>query len=63
MTKTLWMQKEKASNFELPVYIKITATKISDIETGIQNLYRDDEGNKYIVKYNKFQRREEFVRL
>lgn len=63
MTKTLWSEKEKTSNFEMPSYIKVTATKIDEIEAGVQNLYRDERGNEYIVRFNKFQNRDEFVKI
>ena len=63
MVKTLWSEKERTSNFEIPSYIKVTATKVAEIEAGKQNLYRDEEGSEYIVKFNKFKNREEFVRI
>jgi hypothetical protein len=63
MTKTLWSEKERTSNFEIPSYIKVTATKIDEIEAGVQNLYRDEQGNEYIVKFNSFKRRDEFVKI
>lgn len=47
----------------VPKYIKVTATKIDEIEHGVENLYEDENGNRYVVTFNKFQRREEFVRL
>ena len=49
--------------FEAPKYIKVKATKVEEIEAGKQNLYRDEQGNEYIVRYNKFQRRDEFVKV
>ena len=63
MTKTLWSQKERTNNFEMPSYIKITATKIDEIEAGVQNLYEDENGNRYIVRKNNFKRRDEFVKI
>ena len=63
MTKTLWCEKERTSNFEIPSYIKVTATKVAEIEAGVENLYRDDQGNEYIVRKNKFKRRDEFVKI
>ena len=64
MKKTLWCaEKKTASALEMPTYKKVTAEKVEEIEEGVQNLYMDDEGNKYIVHYNKFMRRSEFVRL
>lgn len=63
MTKTLWMEKERKSNFEMPSYIKVTATKVDEIEAGKQNLYRDEHGNEYIVRRNNFKRRDEFVKV
>jgi NRPS condensation-like uncharacterized protein len=63
MTKTLWSEKERISNFELPSYTRITATKIDEIEKGKMNLYEDNDGNRYIVRYNDFTRRDEFVKI
>lgn len=63
MTKTLWMEKKRTSNFEMPSYIKVTATKVDEIETGVMNVYRDEQGNEYIVRRNKFQNRDEFVKV
>jgi hypothetical protein len=63
MTKTLWSEKERTSNFELPSYTRITATKIYEIEKGKMNLYEDNDGNRYIVRYNDFTRRDEFVKI
>lgn len=63
MTKTLWMEKERKSNFEMPSYTKVTATKVDEIEAGKQNLYRDEQGNEYIVRRNNFKRRDEFVKV
>jgi hypothetical protein len=63
MTKTLWSEKERKSNFEMPTYEKITATKVDEIEAGVQNLYKDESGNEYIVRYNSFKRRDEFVKI
>jgi hypothetical protein len=63
MTKTLWSEKERKSNFEMPTYKKITATKVDEIEAGVQNLYKDENGNEYIVRYNSFKRRDEFVKI
>jgi hypothetical protein len=63
MTKTLWSEKKRTSNFELPSYTRITATKIDEIEKGKMNLYEDNDGNRYIVRYNDFTRRDEFVKI
>lgn len=62
MTKTLRCNVND-NICEAPKYIKVTATKIDEIETNVKNLYEDAEGNRYIVHYNKFQRREEFVKM
>lgn len=62
MTKTLKCNIND-NILEAPKYIKITATKVDELEAGVKNLYKDTEGNKYIVYYNKFTRREEFTRL
>ena len=61
MEKTLFCENERNSNFELPTYRNVTAKKVDEIESGTLNLYRDELGNEYIVRYNKFQRRNEFV--
>ena len=63
MIKTLWCENERKSNLEIPKYHKVTATKIDEIEARVENLYQDDEGNKYIVKYNKFMKRYEFTQI
>lgn len=63
MTKTLYTEKKRTNNFELPSYFKITATKVKEIEAGVMNVYKDNEGNEYIVRYNKFKNRDEFVRI
>lgn len=63
MTKTLYSEKERTNNFEMPSYAKITATKIDEIEVEVQNLYRDERGNEYIVRFNKFLNRDEFVKI
>lgn len=63
MTKTLWCEKERTSMLEIAGYYKVTAHKIDEIEAGVKNLYEDAEGNRYIVSYNKFLRRDEFVKL
>ena len=63
MTKTLYSEKERTSNFEMPSYTKVIATKIDEIESGKQNLYKDEQGNKYIVRFNKFTNRDEFVKV
>ena len=63
MKKTLWCEKERKSNFDMPTYTRVTATKVDEIEAGALNLYRDEQGVEYIVRYNKFQRRPEFVKL
>ena len=63
MTKTLWCAEETRNNFEIPKYHKVTAVKIDEIESGVKNMYQDKNGNKYHVVYNKFQRRNEFVRF
>ena len=34
MTKTLYCEKERKSNLEIPTYTKVTATKVAEIETG-----------------------------
>lgn len=62
MTKTLRCNIND-NLWEAPKYIKVTATKVDEIEANVKNLYEDENGNKYIVEYNKFQKREEFVRL
>lgn len=49
--------------WEMPKYIKVTATKVDEIEEGVQNLYRDEEGNEYIAGFNKFTRRMEFTKI
>lgn len=48
---------------ERPQMVKITATKVDELETGKRNLYRDDDGNIYMVRYNKFLRRNVFVKM
>jgi hypothetical protein len=63
MTKTLWCAEERTNNFELPKYHKVTATKVDEIEAGVENLYRDEEGQGYIVMHNKLQRRNEFTKV
>lgn len=63
MTKTLYCEKERKSNLEIPTYTKVTATKIEEIEVGKINMYADEQGNRYIVHYNKFLHREEFTKL
>lgn len=63
MTKTLWCEKERKSNLEIAGYYKVTAHKIDEIEAGVKNLYEDADGNRYIVSYNKFLRRDEFVKM
>ena len=63
MKKTLYCEKERKSNLEIPSYIKVTATKVAEIEAGKINEYADDKGNRYIVQYNKFLRREEFTKI
>ena len=62
MTKTLKCNIND-NIWEAPKYIKVTATKVDELEAGVKNLYKDAEGNKYIVYYNKFTRKEEFTRL
>ena len=61
MKKTLFCENERNSNFELPTYRKVTAEKVDEVESGVLNLYRDELGNEYIVRYNNFKRRNEFV--
>ena len=63
MTKTLWCEKERANALDMPTYTKVTATKVDEIEEGKLNEYMDAEGNRYIVRYNSFKRRDEFVRI
>ena len=64
MTKTLWCEVEERTNqLERGKMVKVTATKVDEIEARVKNLYRDEEGNEYIVFYNKFLRRNEFSRL
>ncbi len=63
MTKTLFCAKETTNCLEMPSYYKVTATKVDEIESGIQNLYEDAQGNRYIVRYNNFKRRAEFAKL
>lgn len=62
MTKTLPMNVA-ASLWDKPKYVKVTATKVDEIEAGVENLYRDEQGNEYIAGYNKFQRRYEFTKI
>lgn len=64
MTKTLWCEVgERTNQLEREKMVKVTATKVDEIEARVKNLYRDEEGNEYIVFYNKFLRRNEFSRL
>lgn len=63
MTKTLYCENERKNNFELPTYKKITATKVDEIESGTLNLYRDEQGAEYIVRYNNFKERNEFLKV
>lgn len=63
MKKTLFCENERNSNFELPTYRKVTAEKVDEVESGVLNLYRDELGNEYIVRYNNFKRRNEFVKI
>lgn len=63
MTKTLWCEKERTNMLEIAGYYKVTAHKIDELEAGVKNLYEDEDGNRYIVHYNKFKRREEFAKL
>lgn len=63
MTKTLYSRDAERSNIEMTRYKKVTATKVEETERYVQNLYKDAEGNKYIVRYNRFQRRHEFVKI
>lgn len=64
MTKTLWCEiGERTNQLERGKMVKVTATKVDEIEARVKNLYRDEEGNEYIVFYNKFLRRNEFSRL
>lgn len=61
MKKTLFCENERSSSFDLPTYRKVTAEKVDEIEAGTLNLYRDELRNEYIVRYNKFYKRNEFV--
>lgn len=61
MTKTLWCANETKNPLEMPTYKKVTATKVLEIEEGKMNLYIDAAGQKYIVRFNKFKKRSEFV--
>lgn len=63
MTKTLWCAKEKKSALEIPSYYKVTATKVEELIEGEANLYRDEDGNEYIVMRNDFKRRFEFTKV
>ena len=64
MKKTLYCEIGiREYNFTMPKYKKVTAEKVDEIENGSLNLYRDKEGNEYIVRFNKFYRRNEFVKL
>lgn len=63
MTKTLWCEKERTSNFEIPTYYKVTATKVAEIEATVENEYQDADGNRYLVKRNRFKNRFEFVKI
>ena len=62
MTKTLWCNIND-NPWDKPNYIKVTATKVDELETKVENLYRDAQGNEYITHKNKFQNRMEFTRL
>lgn len=63
MTKTLWFgtRPEGAGCLVPLTYRKVTAKKIDEIVEGVENLYEDEQGNRYTVSYNKFKRRQEFV--
>ena len=63
MKKTLYCEIERKSAFDMPTYKKVTAEKIEELEEGRQNLYKDEDGNLYIVHYNSFKRREEFTSI
>ena len=64
MTKTLWCEiGERTNQLERGKMVKITATKVDEIEAGISNLYRDEQGNEYVTHYCKFLRRLEFTRV
>lgn len=62
MTKTLWCNINE-NRTEKPKYIKVKATKVEEIEAEVKNLYKDEQGNKYIAGVNHFTRRMEFVKL
>lgn len=51
MKKTLWCEGKK-----------ITAKKVDSVNDQM-NWYEDAEGNHYIVRYNNFKRRQEFVKV
>jgi hypothetical protein len=51
MTKKLWCDGKK-----------ITAIKVDSVNDSM-NWYEDAEGNHYIVRYNNFKRRQEFVKV
>lgn len=61
MTKTLWCNV--SDDMWKPVYKKITAVKVEEIEERVENLYKDENGNYYEVQRNNFKRRMEFVKL
>lgn len=63
MKKTLWCERERKSPMEIPTYYKVTASKVEEIEAGVQNRYRDEQGNEYIVRENKIKKRQEFLRI
>ena len=62
MTKTLKCNTS-TSPWDKPNYITVTATKVDEIEAGVENLYRDEQGNEYVAGYNKFMRRMEFTKI
>ena len=52
MTKTLFCENERNSNFELPTYSKVTAEKwTNEIESGTRNLYREE----YVMNIEEIQ--------
>ena len=63
MTKTLWCEKERENMMDMPSYYKVTATKVEEVVAGEINLYRDADGNEYMVHRNTFKRRDEFYKV
>lgn len=62
MTKTLFMNTE-TNPWNKPHYVKVTATKIDEIEEHVENLYKDENGKHYEVGYNSCLRRYEFFKV